>query len=129
MEAEILTWMYCVLYVKCPSLQPDRKTLSFAGKARGVLGAEFEENPFNWSRDTAVKVVCPLSKSTLHYRSTATKLISFVVNSVWMLSLEFQENTWIGSRGTAVNVICSQSKVPFITGQLRPEWHSLQNSE
>jgi hypothetical protein len=45
-----------------------------------VLGAEFEENPFNGSIDTAAKVVCPLSESAPHYRPIATKLMSFVVN-------------------------------------------------
>jgi hypothetical protein len=72
--------MNCVLHVKCPSLQADRKTLPSAGKARRVLGANIEESPLNGSRDTAVKVVCPPSESVLHYRSIATKLIQFVVN-------------------------------------------------
>ena len=72
--------MYCVLHVKCPSLQADRKILPFAGKARRVLGADYEGNPLNGSRYTAVKVVGPPGESALLCRPIATKLISFLVN-------------------------------------------------
>lgn len=47
-----------------------------------MLGAEFEENPSNGSRDIAVMVVSPSSKSALHYRPIAKKLISFVVDAI-----------------------------------------------
>jgi len=48
--------------ITCSSLVADDKVRPFGGNARIVTGLEFQEDPWNRSRDTAVNILCSNNK-------------------------------------------------------------------
>lgn len=79
-----------------------------------LMEAKIQPNRYTYST-TKATAICPI----------ATKTVSSVAQAWKVQRINFQENHPNGRRDRANNILCSSSKLPLISSQSQPKFHSL----